>query len=87
MGFAFCAQRKEENAYRTLFRWHEGRRQLRTPSHKWKDNIKIYLNRKGWESVDWIHPALDMIRWRADETRNEILVYITGREFIDRLWT
>jgi hypothetical protein len=37
--------------------------------------------------VDWFHPALDMIRWRADETRNEILVYITGREFIDRLWT
>jgi hypothetical protein len=72
-GFAFCAKRKEENAYRTLSRWLEGRGQLRTPSRKWKDNIKMHLNRKGWESVDWINPALDRIRWRAEENRNEIL--------------
>jgi hypothetical protein len=86
MGFAFCAQRKQGNAYRTSFRWLEGRRQIRTPSRKLKNNIKIYLNRKVWEIVDWIHPALVRIRWRADENRNESLVYMTRREFIEKLW-
>jgi len=85
MGFAFCAQRKEGNAYRTFFRWFERRRQLRTPSRKWKNGTKIYLNRKGYEIVDWIHPSPFRIRWRADENRNESLVYIIGREFIDKL--
>jgi hypothetical protein len=36
--------------------------------------------------MDWIHPALVRIRWRADENRNESLVYMTRREFIDKLW-
>lgn len=85
MGFEFCAQRKEGNAYRTFFRWFERRRQLRTPSCKGNNNIKIYLNRKGCEIVDWIHLSLVRIRWRANENRNESLVYITRREFIDKL--
>jgi hypothetical protein len=85
MGFAFCAQRIEENAYSTLFRRLEGRRHFRTLSRKWKDNIKIYLKRKGWESVDWSHLAQDRTRWRACEHRNEILVCIISREFIDKL--
>jgi hypothetical protein len=36
--------------------------------------------------VDWIHPSLVRIRWRAEENRNESLVYVTRREFIDNLW-
>jgi hypothetical protein len=29
------------------------------------DNIKIYLKKIGWDSMDWINLAKDMDQWRA----------------------
>jgi hypothetical protein len=40
----------------------EGKRPLRTPRHRWEDNIKTDLKDKVWE---WIHLVLDRERWRA----------------------
>jgi hypothetical protein len=31
-----------------------GKRPLRS-SHKWENNIRMYLREIEWESVDWIH--------------------------------
>jgi hypothetical protein len=33
------------------------------PRHRANDNIKIDLNEKTWEGVDWIHLAQDGLKW------------------------
>jgi hypothetical protein len=43
----------------------EGKRTLKRPSHKWKDNIKMDLGETGLEGVGWIHPAQDTDWCRA----------------------
>jgi hypothetical protein len=44
---------------------HEGKRQLRTPRHRWDDNIRMDLIEIGWENVDWIHLAQNRDQWQA----------------------
>jgi hypothetical protein len=51
------------NAYKVLVGKREEERPLRKPRSKLEDNIKINLNERGWEDVDWIHLALD--QWCA----------------------
>jgi hypothetical protein len=36
-----------------------GKRPLRTPRHRWEDNMKVDLREIEWESVDWIHLIQD----------------------------
>ena len=43
----------------------EGKRPLGRPKRRWEDNIKIYLQEVGCESIDWIDVAQDRERWRA----------------------
>jgi hypothetical protein len=33
--------------------------------HRWEDNIRLDLRKKGWESVDWIYLSQDRNQWRV----------------------
>jgi hypothetical protein len=48
------------NAYSNLVGRPEGKRQLRRPTRRWEDNIRMDLREIGWEVVDWMHLAQDM---------------------------
>jgi hypothetical protein len=52
-------------AHRVLVEKHERKRLLRRPRHRWKGNMKMQLERVGWEDVDWIDLAQDRDKWRA----------------------
>jgi hypothetical protein len=41
----------------------EGKRPLRTPKHRWENNIKMYVKEMGFEGMDWIHLAQDRGQW------------------------
>jgi hypothetical protein len=56
---------EKRNAYRILVRKPERKRPLGRPRHKWVDNIKINLRKKGWDGMDWIDLAQDRDRCRA----------------------
>jgi hypothetical protein len=43
------------NVYNSLVGNPEGKRPLRRPRHRWKDNIRTDLREIGWEDVDWVH--------------------------------
>ena len=47
---------KMRGAYGVLVRGPEGKGPLGTPRHRWEDN-KIYLQKVGWEDMDWIDLA------------------------------
>jgi hypothetical protein len=51
--------------YNILVGRPEGRRPLRRPRRRWKDNIKMDLREVGFGDVDWIHLVRDRDRWRA----------------------
>jgi hypothetical protein len=51
--------------YRVLEGKPERNRQIQTPRHRWKDNIKINLQDMGWGGMDWIDVAQDTDRWQA----------------------
>jgi hypothetical protein len=44
-----------------LFRKLEGMGLLRRPRHRWEDNVKTDLIEIGYEDVDWIHLAQNMV--------------------------
>jgi len=50
-----------KNAYKILFGKPEEKKPLGRPRHKWKDNIKMDLRVIGYEGVDWIYLAQNMI--------------------------
>jgi hypothetical protein len=52
------------NAYKIVGN-PEGKGPLGRPRRRWEDDIKMDLNERWWESVDWIHVAQDWDRWRA----------------------
>jgi hypothetical protein len=33
--------------------------------HRWVDNIRIYLRKRGWDGIDWIDLVQDRDHWRA----------------------
>jgi hypothetical protein len=43
----------------------EGNRPLARPSHKWEDNVEMYLREMGWGGMDWIDLAEVRDQWRA----------------------
>ena len=43
----------------------EGKRPVRRPWHRWKDNIKMDLREVGCEGMDWIGLTQYRDRWRA----------------------
>jgi len=50
--------------YRILVGKPEGRRPLGTPRHRWKDNIKMNLQKVRCWSMGWIELVQDTDRWR-----------------------
>jgi hypothetical protein len=56
--------REKRNAYRLLVGKPEGKRPLRSPRHRFVDNIRMDLGEVGWADVDWIGRAKDRNRWR-----------------------
>jgi hypothetical protein len=51
------------DAYRILVGRPEGMNHLEDPRRRWEDNIKMYLQKVGWEGVDWIYMAQDRDTW------------------------
>jgi hypothetical protein len=45
------------NAYKVLIGRPVGKRPLRIPRYRWRDNIRMDLREIGWEGVYWIHLA------------------------------
>ena len=64
MGWAFRAYGWREGVYRVLVGKPKGRRPLRTPRHRWVDNIRTDLQEVGCGYMDWIGLAQDRDRWR-----------------------
>jgi hypothetical protein len=56
---------EKRNAYRILVGKPEGNRRLRSHRRRCEDNIKIGLQEKERESVDWIDLSHDRDRWRV----------------------
>jgi hypothetical protein len=56
---------KRRNVYRVLVGKPEGKRPLRRPKSRWKDNIKMDLQKVGGGGMDLIELAKDRDRWRA----------------------
>jgi hypothetical protein len=48
--------------YRVLVGKPEGRRPFERPNHRWKNNIKMDLQKVGCGDVDWIELAEDRDR-------------------------
>jgi hypothetical protein len=46
-----------DDKYNILVEIPERKRPLRRPRRRWKDNIRMYLRKIGWEDVDWMHMA------------------------------
>ena len=53
------------NVYRGLVWKPEGKRPLRRPRHRWKDNINMDLQEVGCWGTDWIEMAQNADSWRA----------------------
>jgi hypothetical protein len=56
---------EKRNVYRLLVGKPEGKRPLRRPRRRWRENIKMDLLERGLSVVDWIGLAQDRYRWRA----------------------
>jgi hypothetical protein len=53
------------NSYNIFIGKPEGKRPLRRPRHRLKDNIRIDLREIEWEGADRIHLAQDRNQWQA----------------------
>jgi hypothetical protein len=56
---------EKRSVHRVLVGKPEGKRPLGRPRHRWKDNIKMYLQEVGGGCGDWMELAQDMDGWRA----------------------
>jgi hypothetical protein len=56
---------EKRNAYRILVGKPEGKRPLGRPTHRWLDNIKMDLRKRGLCGMDWIDLVQDRDKWRA----------------------
>jgi hypothetical protein len=43
----------------------EGKRTIKRPRYRWKDNVKMHLQELGCGCVEWIEVAQDRDIWRA----------------------
>jgi hypothetical protein len=53
------------NAFSILVGKFEGKKSLRRPMCRWKDNIGMDLREIGWEYADWMHLTQDRGQWWA----------------------
>jgi hypothetical protein len=53
--------REMRNAYKILVGKLKRKRLLRISRHRWEYNIKMDLKETGYEGVDWINLAQDMV--------------------------
>jgi hypothetical protein len=53
------------NAHNILIGKPEGKRPLRRPRCRWKDNIRTDLWEIGWKGEEWIQVAQERNRWRV----------------------
>jgi hypothetical protein len=51
--------------YKVLVGKPEEKRSLVRPRRRWKDNIKVDLQKVGCIGMDWIELAQDWDRWRS----------------------
>jgi hypothetical protein len=51
--------------YRVLIGRPKGKRPLRRPRRRWKDNIKMDLRKIGMDGANWIQLGQDGVQWRA----------------------
>jgi len=56
---------EDRGVQRVLVGKPEGKRPLGRPRHRWKDNIKMDLQKVGEGRGDWMELAQDRDRWRA----------------------
>ena len=56
---------EEKGVHRVLVGKPEGKRPLGSPTHRWVDNIMMYLQEVGCGYMDWIGLAQDRDRWRT----------------------
>jgi hypothetical protein len=81
MGGACNTHGKMKSAYRILVEELEGKRPLKRPRHRRKNNITVDLRETGWEDVDRIHLAVAA----SCEHGNEASGSTKGWDFFDRL--
>jgi hypothetical protein len=62
--------RELRNVYKILIVKPEGKRLLRRPRHKWKNNIIMDLSEKRLEGVDSCHLIYDRDKWLAGSCEN-----------------
>jgi hypothetical protein len=55
--------REMRNSYKISVRKPEGKRPLKRPRHKCKDNIRLNCREIEWECMDWIHLTQDRDQW------------------------
>jgi hypothetical protein len=73
---------------RVLVGKSKGKRPLGKLGCRWEDNIKMDLQKVGYEDIDWIGLAQGPDRWRGTcDCCNEFSVSIKCGEFIDYLQT
>ena len=67
MRWAGHVARKGERrgVYRVMVGKPEGKRLLGRPRCRWKNNVKMRLQKVGWGGMNWIDLAQDRDRWRA----------------------
>jgi hypothetical protein len=65
MGGACSAYGGEERCVQRFGGEPERKRPLGRPTHRWEDNIKMYLQIIGWSGMDWIDLTEDRNRWRT----------------------
>jgi hypothetical protein len=51
--------------YKVLVGKPEGKRPLGRPRYRWEVNVKMDLQKVGYEGMDWIELAQDRDRWWA----------------------
>jgi hypothetical protein len=52
-------------AYRIFVGRPEGKRPLKSPTHRWVDNIEMHLTEMEWGGMDWTDLAQDRDQWMA----------------------
>jgi hypothetical protein len=57
----------KRNAYRVWVGKAKGRKPLGRCRHRWEDNIKMDLNKMGWQDMDRVNLTQDMDKWRVRE--------------------
>ena len=60
-----------------------GKRTLVRSRHRWKDNLKIYIQNVGCWAIVWIDLAKDSDRWRALVNAVMNFEFVKWGEFLD----